>query len=305
MAAEKKKGTSQGRSSSKKSSSSGRRSSGGNNHNESGGPDILTVVIVLVAVVLVIVLLINYNKGKNGDKEPTNVPSGTPSAAATGTPGGNTPGGDTPTGQPTQEPPVPTVGPTATQAPSGGNTTPTPTEKPGFSAKEAENIVRKQIDEAEYTIELLDDHLMIDGVEYYSFCVNDKNGEAMEPLLIVEKTEGTLLCYDFSGVVSQFSKFPLDKTETGSSGMDVISEEQAKTLLLGYSKEALGLAKEVSSYETEVDYWTTIAAGKECYGINLFETVDGKKRFCGTYYVALDGSAVYSKDDVTQDFIER
>lgn len=297
MAAEKKKGTSQKRSGNKKSS-------GGSSRKENGGPDILTIVVVLVAVVLVVILLINYNKRKNGGEKPTGVPTGTPSPV-TAVPGESTPAGNTPAGRPTQEPPVPTAGPSATQAPTAGSATPTPTEKPVLSAEEAENIVRGRIDAAEYTVELLDDHLMIDGVEYYSFCVNDKNGSAMEPLLIVEKTEGTLLCYDFSGVVSQFSKFPLDKTETGSSGMDVISEEEAKALLLGYSGEALGLSKEVSAYEMEVDYWTTIAAGKECYGINLFETVDGKKRFSGTYYVALDGSAVYSKDDATQEFIER
>jgi hypothetical protein len=43
----------------------------------------------------------------------------------------------------------------------------------------------------------------------------------------------------------------------------------------------------------------------ECYGINFFEEVNGKQRFRGTFYVALDGSAVYSKDDVTGEFIER
>ena len=55
----------------------------------------------------------------------------------------------------------------------------------------------------------------------------------------------------------------------------------------------------------DVSDWTTMADGVECYGINFFEEVNGKQRFRGTFYVALDGSAVYSKDDVTGEFVER
>ncbi len=298
MAAERKKSASQGRKqTARKGSSSEKKSSGRSNHNESGGPDILTIVIVLVAVVLVIVLLSNYSKEKNGGKTPTDAPTGAPSATVAGTPKE-----DTPTKQPTK---APAATPSATEKPADTKATPLPTEKPVLSAEEAENIVKKQINPAEYTVELLDDHLMIDGAEYYSFCINDKNGHAMEPLLIVEKEEGMLFCYDFSGVVSPFSKFPLDKTETGSTGGDVISRDEAKNLLFGYSGEALGLAGELSGYELVFDDWTTVANGKECYGINLFEVADGGQRFCGTYYVALDGSAVYSRDDATGDFTER
>ena len=117
-----------------------------------------------------------------------------------------------------------------------------------------------------------------------------------------------MFCYDITGtagVVSPFTKFPLDKTETGSSGIETITEEEAKAVLTGYSKEKLGLAKEVSSYEMEADAWTTTAEGKDCYGINLFEETEGKKRLRGTFYVALDGSAVYSREEITGEFIKR
>lgn len=305
MAAERKKGTSQGgKQTSKKSSSSGKKGSGKGSRKEKSGLDILTIVVVVLAVILVVFLLVNYNKQKNKEQEPgslSGTPTSAPQATVTKTPGGNVPTG-TPAGQPTG---TPAGTPPVTQKPEDNKPTPAPTETPSISREEAERIVRNRIESPDYTIELLDDHLMIDGEEYYSFCINDENGTALEPLLIVEKKEGELLCYDFAGVVSPFSKFPLDKTETGSSGTDTISEEQAKKLLSGYSKEALGLAMEVSAYEMEVDSWKTVANGKECYGIDLIAAVEGKRSFCGTFYVALDGSAVYSRDDATGEFMKR
>lgn len=305
MAAERKKGTSQGgKQTSKKSSSSGKKGSGKGSRKEKSGLDILTIVVVVLAVILVVFLLVNYNKQKNKEQEPgslSGTPTSAPQATVTKTPGGNVPTG-TPAGQPTG---TPAGTPPVTQKPEDKKPTPAPTEPPMITREEAERIVRNRIEVPDYTIELLDDHLMIDGEEYYSFCINDENGTALEPLLIVEKKEGELFCYDFAGVVSPFSKFPLDKTETGSSGTDTISEEQAKKLLSGYSKEALGLAMEVSAYEMEVDSWKTVANGKECYGIDLIAAVEGKRSFCGTFYVALDGSVVYSRDDATGEFMKR
>lgn len=308
MAAERKKSTSQGRKqAAKKGSSSGRKSSGRNDRKDSNGTDILTIVVVVLAVVLVVFLLINYNKEKgNGENENGNLtaaPTGGPLATVT-----DLPGDITPTAQPAKQPTgTPPAGTTPAARPTAeAKNTPKPTEPPVLlSVEEAENIVRNRIGNPEYTVELLDDHLMIDGEEYYSFCVNDENGKTMEPLLIVEKKEGQLFCYDFSGVVSRFSKFPLDKTETGSSGTDVISEEQAKKVLLGYSGKALGLAMEVSEYEMEVNSWKTVADGKECYDIDLFATTGGRRNFCGTFYVALDGSAVYSRNDETGEVTKR
>ncbi len=293
-----------GKHTSKKRGSSGKKGNGKNSHKEKSRLDILTIVVIVLAVILVVFLLVNYNKQKNKEQEPgglSGTPTSAPSATVTKTPDGNKPTG-TPVVQPTG---APTGTPSATQKPEDERPTPAPTEAPMISREEAERIVRNRIELPDYTIELLDDHLMIDGEEYYSFCINDENGTALEPLLIVEKKEGELFCYDFAGVVSPFSKFPLDKTETGSSGTDVISEEEAKKVLSGYSKEALGLSEEVSAYEMEVDSWKTVADGKECYGIDLIAVVAGKRSFCGTFYVALDGSAVYSRDDATGEFIKR
>lgn len=271
------------------------------------GPDLLTIVIVLVAIVLVAVLLVNYNKDKKG----TGQPAGTPEQA-TGIPEAPSDGGILqPTANATSKPSArPTEPPAATQGATdtpGTSPVPTPTEVPVLSVEEAKEILRRNISLAvdAYGIELLDDHLMIDGEEYYNFCINDTEGNAMTPLLIVEKKEGNLLCYDYAGIVSPFSKFPLDKTETGGTGEKVITAEEAKKVLSGYSGKALGLANEPSFYKMTADDWTTMVSGKMCYGINLFETTDGRQKFRGVYYVALDGSAVYSVDEVTGDFIER
>ncbi len=258
------------------------------------GPDLLTIIVVLVAVVLVLVLVSKYKKEKEGGATPA--PTGTVSLTETPDDEGQS-----------ATPETPTATPVATKTPEADSTpeAPTPTEEPGLSEAEAKQIVDEIIELDKYSIELLDDHLVIDGAEYYSFCVNDENGVGMEPLLIVEKETGTLYCYDLSGVVATIEKFPLDKTETGNEGAKLLTADEAKKVLAGYSGERLGLAKNPSEYEMTVDDWTTMAAGTECYGINFFENVDGKQRFRGTFYVALDGSAVYGKDDVTGDFIKR
>lgn len=266
------------------------------NQKKSQGPDLLTMVVVLIAVVLVLVLISKYKKEKDGAT--VGQPTGAAPVTEAVVP-------DTPTPEVTQDTVAPTKAPTAGPDEEVTPEAPTPTEEPVLSQEEAERIVRGIIQLDAYSVELLDDHLMIDGAEYYSFCINDASGVGLEPLLIVEKKEGTLLCYDLSGVVAPVEKFPLDKTETGTEGEKTLTAEEAKQLLAGYSGERLGLAKDAASYEMTVDDWTTMADGVTCYGINFFETVGEKQRFRGTFYVALDGSAVFSKDDVTGDFIKR
>ena len=278
-----------------KSSSSPKKQTGKNQKKEAQGPDLVTIIVVLVAVVLVLVLVSKYKEEKQGGEGKT--PTGAVSAIGTSAP-------EIPTGE--AAPDAPTATPAATKTPEPTATpVPTPTEVPVLSQTEALRIVNEIIQLENYSIELLDDHLMIDGEEYYSFCVNNEKGEGLEPLLIVEKKDGTLLCYDMTGVVAPIEKFPLDKTETGNEGQQLLTAEDAMELLSGYTAERLGLAKAPSEYDMTADDWTTMADGVECYGINFFEETGGKQRFRGTFYVALDGSAVYGKDDVTGEFIKR
>lgn len=280
-----------------KSNSSAKKTAGKNQKKESQGPDLVTVIVVLVAVVLVLILVSKYKEEKQGGEE--GKPTGAVSVTGTSVPDMPTPDGQPDTPKPTATT-APTKAPAVTATP-----VPTPTEVPMLSQTEALRIVNEIIQLEHYSVELLDDHLMIDGEEYYSFCVNNEKGEGLEPLLIVEKKEGTLLCYDMSGVVATIEKFPLDKTETGNDGQQVLTAEEAKKLLAGFTAERLGLAKAPAEYEMTADDWTTMADGVECYGINFFEEVNGKQRFRGTFYVTLDGSAVYGKDDVTGEFTER
>ena len=266
------------------------------NQKKSQGPDLLTMVVVLIAVVLVLILITKYKKDKDG-QEAGNPTGGAPVTEAVVP--------DTPTPEATPDTKAPTMAPTKAPDEDVTPEAPTPTEEPVLSQAEAEQIVRTIIQLTSYSIELLDDHLVSDGEEYYSFCVNNENGEGLEPLLIVEKKDGTLLCYDMTGVVAPIEKFPLDKTETGNEGQQLLTEDDAMELLSGYTAERLGLAKAPSEYDMTADDWTTMADGVECYGINFFEETGGKQRFRGTFYVALDGSAVYGKDDVTGEFIKR
>ena len=295
MADGKRKSTSsRGRGTGKRSTSSGRKGKGNNKRKGSGGPDYVTIFFVLIAIVLVVILISKY-MGEQKEKEKEN-PAGTTDDA--GGPEDSVGGPDEITGDPeVTKPPV--LKPTTAPTPE-----PTPTEIPDLTLDEAKKIVAGIVELEKYSIELLDDHLMLDGCEYYSFCINDADGEAISPLLIVEKKNGEILCYDDTGA-SYVERFPLDKTEAGGSTETMLSEDKAKETLGKYPKESLGLEKAASEYTMSVDEWTTIVDGTECYGINLTEIVDGKERFRGTFYVAMDGSAIYSMDELTGEFMKR
>lgn len=304
MAGGKRKSTSgRGRGTGKRSTSSGRKGSRSNKREESGGIDFTTVVVLLIAVVLVVVLVSKYTKDqKDKNKEtPAGVTelTGTPAPEdSVGGPEDREEGPEDITGDPEATKP-PMTKPTAAPTPE-----PTPTEVPDLTLAEAKKRVADIVELDAYSIELLDDHMMLDGYEYFSFCINDANGESIPPLLIVEKKTGEIFCYDDTGA-SYVERFPLDKTEAGGSTETTLSVEKAKEMLGKYSGEALGLDKPASSYNMSADEWTTIVEGIECYGINLTETAGGKERFRGTFYVAMDGSAVYSMDDATGEFIKR
>lgn len=295
MADGKRKSTSsRGRGTGKRSTSSGRKGKGNNKRKGSGGPDYVTIFFVLIAIVLVVILISKY-MGEQKEKEN---PAGTTELTGTPAPEDSVGGPDEITGAPeVTKPPV--LKPTTAPTPE-----PTPTEIPDLTLDAAKKIVEGIVELEKYSIELLDDHLMLDGYEYYSFCINDADGEAISPLLIVEKKNGEILCYDDTGA-SYVERFPLDKTEAGGSTETMLSEDKAKEALGKYPKESLGLEKAASEYTMSVDEWTTIVDGTECYGINLTEIVDGKERFRGTFYVAMDGSAIYSMDELTGEFMKR
>lgn len=287
--AQTKKRSSSGRSTSgtkKRSSSAKGRSSGNKKKDE--GPDILTLVIVLTALVLLCVLVANMLKDKNREKKPVNQPtvpviSGEPSK-------------EEPTATPeATQPPTPTVQPSPE---------PTPFPMTGIGISEAKLKVQEKLDLSQYSVEVLDDKpISIEEFEYYMFCVKDAQNQDMSPLILVEKESGSLFCYDpYEGDVTEFVKFPLDETQTGMQDKKQISEQEACVMLASVSKDKLGLAKEVSAYRMEIDAWPTTIGQKDCYGINLLEQKGQTSHLRGVFYIATDGSGVYGRDPMSEEF---
>lgn len=308
MAETKKRNTNQ-KNNSKNNGKSNRRSSNRNDSSNASGPDLLTIVVVIIAVILVGALIMNYKKEREGEKEAGT----TPAATATQPPKKETPGlteepesTKKPTPAPTKEPtPAPTKEPAGVTKEPEPTDAPVPTEEVFLPRKEAEALLTARIDTSLYQTELLSDHLPIDGKTYYLFCINDKNGKTYEPLVIVEKKKGAIFYYDaVSGTISDFLKFPLDATEPQGTGDKAITKEEAVEILKGFSAEKLGLAMELTKYQMEPDDWSTTVETKECYGINVFEVKDGKKRLRGTFYVANDGKNVFKLDSERNEFIE-
>lgn len=130
-----------------------------------------------------------------------------------------------------------------------------------------------------------------DGVEYYRYEISD-NGEDVGADVLVDREEGRLYYLNVDGVISEFTRFPPDETETAGSA-DAISREDALALLSACPFDSLGLTEELSAYTIQFDDWTTIVEGKECYGINVYEESESGSRLAGMYYAALDGSALY------------
>lgn len=243
-----------------------------------------------------------------------------------------TPGINTEAPQPTgtQETPAPTTGSQPTAAPTSAPTkepaqnpteaptatvTPIPTEEPeptalpsGLSAESAENLVATSIS-GEYKVQLINDHLNVNGKEYYQFCA--MSGDAMlYPFLIVDKAEGTMYCYDSTeNTVFDFTTFPLEQTTNPEvtpepEVQDVISAEEAYAVLCGYSKESLNIAKEVVNYDAEYGSELTLINGINCYRINLSEVSDsGKVRNRGEFYISVDGTRCYYIDSETNEFV--
>lgn len=79
-----------------------------------------------------------------------------------------------------------------------------------------------------------------------------------------------------------------------------LTAEQAKELLCRVSADELRLPQDIESYELDVDSWTTMIRGNECYCINALNPTGG---LAGMFYIALDGSGGYRVNE-DGEFIE-
>lgn len=254
----------------------------------------LFLVFVIAAIAIALVFFMQKEEGvEPAGSQTTITPAPTRKPGLTVTP------------EPTKEAePTKPAEPTATPEP-------TPTEVPEppaeVSPEDAKALLEQKIDTGIYKIELLNDHLYIDGTYFYQFCVSE-NGTDMEPFLIVDKMDGTIWCYDVSGTIEEFVRFPVDGTTEGTetptpSPKEGITAEQAYEVLCGYSKEKLGLAKEVKEYTPEYDSTLTLVKGVNCYRINLTEFSGGKVRNRGEFYVSTDGKKCFFIDSNLNEFV--
>jgi hypothetical protein len=234
--------------------------------------------ILFICIITACLALAGCGKKKEGDNtgEETITPSPTPTSTPT---------------------PTPTVTP---------NITPTPEEPAYISEADAIKNIQKIIGERGYTIELLEDNLMVEGKEYYKFQISDSLA-AIEPDVIVDKVGGEIFCYYQDGTVSTFEEHPLftQTTKDPEETSHEFTKEDALAKLSEVPGKILNLPAELSEYTIIYDDWTTMVNGVECYGINAFaEVKDNKRVNMGVYYVAVDGSAMFQFDSLSDDFVE-
>jgi len=213
-----------------------------------------------------------------------------------------------------QETPVPEVtatsAPTATPEPTATPTPePTATPTPALSAADAEKVVSAKVDTSVYSVQLINENLMVGNAGYYQFGAI-KNQEFVSPFLVVSKADGSLYFYDSTeGTVYEFTKFPVNEpvTQTPAPTQEpaaTLTAKEAYEVLCTYSKESLHIAKEVKEYDAEYDNELTFIDGMDCYRINLSEFSNGKVRNRGEFYVSVDGTKCYYIDSETNEFIQ-
>lgn len=269
---------------------------------------IMTRVTAALSAAIIVAGMATGCSKENSDKEPTAAPSDiTATAVPTGGGGINT--NDTtatplPTAKPEASPtsePTPEVTAPADPSASEKPTAPAePTKEAAadkITAEEAKKVLSSLITDTSYNISLNGDPVSIEGRRYYMFTV-DKDGKVVEPAVIVDCQDSSVYYYNNDGHVTEFTRFPLDNTEKVDGENNETSEKnELIDKIAGLSNDILGLSRDFSTYETEMDQWTTVVQGKECYGVDVFDTQNGKRQLVGSYYVAADGSTVYKLDD--------
>jgi len=202
----------------------------------------------------------------------------------------------TPTAVPTQPLPTATATPTPIPTPTELPTaTPTP---PPLSVTEAENLLLGEIGagyEADYSGEV-----EAEGNRYYLFTVSD-NAHTYTPQIAVNEKSKEIFYYYSQDELVEFANFPPDNLESaggeeGDGQEDGFSSQDAIALLNDLTPAELGLPAELSEYTILVDEWTTMVYGLECFCVNAYAELEGRKQLMGVYFVATDGSAAYRSD---------
>ncbi len=309
-------GTTKGRKTNKGTARSGSRSTSRSSEKntksrgkkKNSSDDMMKLLLVLVvAGIAIAVIVLNQKDGENvGQTGNQGTPAPTVPGGPTGSPAPTKPEATPePTLWPTPTPEV-TREPEATPEPTPEPTEQIPTPTPvAITPEDARASIEQIVNTSRYKIELLNDHLGIENREYYQFCVSE-NGRAIEPFLVVDKSSGSVWCYDASGKLSECRKFPLDDVGNadGQEASDgTISAKKAYEVLCTYPKEKLGLSKEVKEYTPEYDDTLTLVKGVNCYRITLMEFSGGKDRNRGEFYISTDGKQCFCIDNDLGEFV--
>lgn len=104
---------------------------------------------------------------------------------------------------------------------------PTPSIKPSASVssgdelttQSAQTIIEEQVDPQKYTVSLLTEDLLIDSTHYIAFLAYEKN-IPLEPVLLVNKVNGTISSLTFDGKVSGFNLYSLTCRQQSQDTID-------------------------------------------------------------------------------------
>lgn len=274
------------------------------------------IIVVIALILLLAIYIISKASKENGNNEPA--PSATPTTIVllTETPTPEVkptePQKVTATPEPAAEPTgavvVPTEAIPLTGVPVGTQVpfTPTPTIAPSVSESDAKAALEKKIDKNTYSLSLVNDHLNVDGTDFFMYAVYDKkSGKAFSSFVIVSKQSGKIYYYD-NGSISDFGKFPPDdavvKDPSQQTGKG-ITADQAYELLCTMDKDSLMLAKAPSEYTPEYDKDPLVnIEGKNCYQIYFIEVTNGKRVTRGEFFISEDGLDCYFFDYDTETF---
>ena len=175
--------------------------------------------------------------------------------------------------------------------------------EPEFSSDDGYQMLANVITPNYFTIELKDDSFEYEESFYYVYTVTNTNNNQVDQI-IVDMYTGKILCYT-GGKASDFEEFLFENIISGSSeSNNGLSQSEATALLTSISHEVLGLEKPITEYTLVFDEYTSHIEGKESYCINVYSKEGETQVGVGAYYVALDGSSVYSYDPLEDMMIE-
>ncbi len=87
---------------------------------------------------------------------------------------------------------------------------------------------------------------------------------------------------------------PTPENPSPTEGPKRLTEDEAVAYVKSISADRLQLPGDISLYRLEVDSWTSMIYGVDCYCVNVLHP-DGY--MVGMYFVAVDGSVVYRMNE--------